>query len=225
MYRLLALTSALALAGAAAAQPAPPPGDAAGPDQSVFISPAGEPFRDEPSKPYPVGAWFARADADKDGGLTLKEFGDDALRFFDVVDANKDGRIDGREVQAYEQEIAPEILPRVRPLAPIGEFRPGRPNDRPARGADGRVRTRAPGAGMPKGAAAYGLLGEPQPVTAPDTDFNGVITREEWSKAAQRRFSRLDVNADRAVRLDELPRTPSQAMQEAEAEKPKRRLF
>ncbi|MEI9891976.1 MAG: EF-hand domain-containing protein, partial [Caulobacteraceae bacterium] len=56
----------------------------AGPPQraSLFVSPAGEPFRAGPGEPYPVAVWFRLADADGDGKLTRDEFVADAARFF-----------------------------------------------------------------------------------------------------------------------------------------------
>ena len=133
--RTLGLTAALALTLTACAgdppegpRRGPPPGeDGPGPrggGQQLFISPAGEPFRAPPGAPYPVAAWFAGADANHDGALTRDEFVADALRFFTVVDADKDGVIDGFEVSAYEQRIAPEIIGGAAPSmrrGPMGQ--------------------------------------------------------------------------------------------------------
>ncbi len=46
------------------------------------------------------GEWFERADADKDGRLTLAEAEAGPLAMFDKVDANKDGTISHEEHQA-----------------------------------------------------------------------------------------------------------------------------
>jgi hypothetical protein len=89
------------------------PGGRGAPDKaraSVFISPAGQPFRAPPGQPYPVGAWFAQADKDHDGRLTREEFRADFEAFFRVLDANSDGVIDGFELSDYEKTVAPEIL-------------------------------------------------------------------------------------------------------------------
>ena len=227
MLRTFAATAVVFAAAAAAAQPAQPP-DAAAPPTRLFISPAGEPFRGPMDGPYPSGDWFRKADADADGALTLKEFDADAARFFDVLDANKDGRIDSRETQAYESDVAPEILPRVRPMGAEPSFeermRMKRLRGGPPQGAAARRKGKTAPTG-PRGAGIYGLLNEPQPVAAADGDFNTLITRDEWSSAAQRRFARLDANADRSLRLDELPKTPIQALDEEEQETPRRRLF
>src|SRR6185503_18497922 len=83
----------------------------------LFVSPAGEPFRAGPGEPYPVAAWFKAADADGDGKLTREEFVADAARFFQTLDANHDGVIDGQELKAYETRVVPEITEeRAQPL-------------------------------------------------------------------------------------------------------------
>ncbi|AYJ86818.1 EF-hand domain-containing protein [Sphingomonas paeninsulae] len=81
-----------------------------GPRRSVlFISPAGEPFRAAPGDPYPVAAWFAQADTNHDGHLTIDEMRNDAARFFATLDVDHDGEIDPDEVTRYETQIVPEI--------------------------------------------------------------------------------------------------------------------
>lgn len=59
-------------------------------------------------------------------------------------------------------------------------------------------------------AAYYGLLGEPEPVRAADTDLDGRVTRAEFQAAADRRFKLLDKRGDGKLTLDELPLTPAQ---------------
>lgn len=80
---------------------------------NIFISPSGEPFRGRANDPYPEDVWFARVDANHDGALSQDEFVNDAIQFFHKLDLNGDGFIDGAELSAYEQRVAPEILPRV----------------------------------------------------------------------------------------------------------------
>src|ERR1700761_166061 len=57
--------------------------------------------RPPPGQPYPVSTWFRQADASGDGKLTHEEFVADAARFFQVLDANHDGVIDGLELKHY----------------------------------------------------------------------------------------------------------------------------
>jgi hypothetical protein len=60
------------------------------------------------------------------------------------------------------------------------------------------------------GAAPYNLLGEPEPVTAADTELNQRITRTEFLAAADRRFDALDVKGAGRLALADLPKTEAQ---------------
>ena len=71
-----------------------------------FISPMGEPFFSGQGG-EPLAVWFAQADANHDGSLTLAEMQTDADRFFGLLDINHDGEIDPDEITHYEQVIAP----------------------------------------------------------------------------------------------------------------------
>ncbi|MAK83438.1 MAG: hypothetical protein CMJ17_16435, partial [Phenylobacterium sp.] len=106
LLTLAALWTSAAATASAAPPPGPPPGRAAqGGGMEIFISPSGEPFRGAGG----LAAWFAGADADADGLVTLAEFEADAVRMFGQLDTDQNGSIDGFETQAYEREIAPEI--------------------------------------------------------------------------------------------------------------------
>lgn len=195
------------------------------PRRSLFISPAGEPFRAEPGAPYPIAAWFAGADADHDGALTRDEFFADALRFFDRIDGDHSGVIDGFEVSAYETQVAPEILqgfqgggesPGMRGQGgPRGQGGHGGGGRRGGGGGPpgggGKRGGGSPMGGMLQGATPYSLLAEPEPVMASDGDFDRRITRAEAAKAAKARFALLDTDGDGKLRLADLPQTPLQA--------------
>lgn len=188
---------------------------------NVFISPAGKPYRAASGEPYPVAAWFAQADADHDGRLTLEEFRQDALAFFAELDTNHDGVVDGFEVQAYEQKVAPEILPRVEGLA-AGEGMDlslgrggGDRNGQPVIGSNGAARRagaarQAAGDRVTQGAGVFSLLNEPEPVSAADASFDGKITPKEFLAAADRRFAALDSKSRGYLTLADLPKTPVQ---------------
>jgi hypothetical protein len=117
MRKLLLAAALAALAAPALAQepiqipehqygaPEPPRGGGEHMHRRLFISPSGEPFRGGDG----LADWFAQADTDHDGSLTLQEFQADALRVFKLYDLNGDGVIDGFEIQAYEHERVPEI--------------------------------------------------------------------------------------------------------------------
>lgn len=228
--RSLGLTAVLAasLAGCASGPPdgpggphgrGGPPGDGGpngqmrGPTSGplLFISPAGEPFRAPPGAPYPVKAWFDGADANHDGALSRDEFVADSLRFFAVVDTDKNGVIDGFEVSNYETRIAPEIIGLP---SPGGSVRRGPMGQGP--GGDGggdddmAPRRRQQGTNVLQGAALFGLIAEPEPVMASDGNFDRRITKDEAIKAAKTRFALLDTDKDGVLKLEELPKTPAQ---------------
>lgn len=209
------------------------PGDGAGRLTQLFISPCGEPFRAVAAAPYPVAAWFAKADKNGDGALDRTEFRADADAFFDVLDVNHDGVISGFEVSRYEHLIAPEILrgremgriearPRII-LAQMGGMGgmdgmggmgghssrgPGQDDDEPSSGG----RSGEPTAPSMEGAAPFNLLGEPEPVTGADVDFDSRITRAEFQSAADRRFRRLDAAGQGKLTLATLPQTQQQKL-------------
>lgn len=197
---LLAL-SAFGLAACASA-----PEDAPkGPRSTLFISPAGEPFHAGPGQPYPVGQWFAQADANHDGKLTRAEFRADFERFFKMLDQDHSGILDGAEVQRYEQDIAPEVLPR------LAQVRGGYPGERGAPGNRQLAETPPMRGGLAyDGAPAYSLLNVSEPVASADDSFDGKITLEAFLRAADRRFALLDKNKDGYLTLNTLPRTPEQ---------------
>jgi hypothetical protein len=187
---------------------------------NIFISPAGEPFRAGPGAPYPVTEWFARADSDHDGRLTRAEMRADALHFFDRLDENHDGVIDGLELQDYEQKVAPEILPQIVDLR-AGEGMDQSLTFGDPRNADNRSERRgsglanrqpapAQGVGV-QGAAVYSLENTPEPVAAADAQLDGRITRAEFARAVDSRFDLLDKSHSGYLTLAILPKTPLQA--------------
>ena len=186
------------------------------PRLNIFISPSGEPFHASPGVGNPVDAWFAQADADHDGAITLQEFKADAEVFFHKLDTNHDGVIDGFEVSDYEQKIAPEILPRIGrltfddipPLPDTGAGEHDRKNTE-RENSKPRPKGREGGAG---GASTYMLMNEPEPVASADTDFDGKVTLTEALAAARRRFDELDVKHDGRLTRVELPQTPAEKM-------------
>jgi len=170
------------------------------PRQQLFISPSGEPFRAPMDAPYPIGQWFARADANHDGAIDQGEFNADQLAFFDKLDVNHDGAIDGFESRAYEQTIVPEIAEggqRMGPPKKHGGFF----------GFGGEEKPTGP---VLMGAAGYNLLHEPLPVRTGDVDFDFKVTRQEALSLAARRFGLLDKDKNGRIELSELPKTPAQ---------------
>jgi hypothetical protein len=208
--------------------------------QSLFISPAGQPFRSPSDQPYPVAVWFAAADADHDGKLTRQELRQDGRRFFQILDANHDGVIDGVEVEAYEHGMVPEILAAAdipdqqgaergagggmggpgsggRGEGGRGGGRMGGHGGHRRSGGDDEGGGQGPPAGgalahSPLGAAPYSLTFVVEPVSNADADFDGKVTLSEFLAALDRRFDELDPMGQGYLTLDALPKTRVQRM-------------
>jgi Ca2+-binding EF-hand superfamily protein len=186
----------LVIAAAAAAQsPLPPPADL-GPGRP-FMSPMGEPVFGRTPNEEGLTAWFARADSNHDGVLTLDEMTVDAERFFKMLDHNHDGEIDPDEISYYEEVIAPEVHGRAIAAASATTAAGSREGARSQRRLGGF--TGFGGRDDEAGAGRYGLLQIPEPVSSADSDFNRGVSEQEFKSAAIKRFQLLD--ADRTGRL------------------------
>jgi Ca2+-binding EF-hand superfamily protein len=187
------ITIALGLLAAPALAPPPAPG--------IFLSPMGEPFRSASGDN--VGAWFAAADRDGDGALTPAEMRADAARFFASLDTDGDGEIEPAEMARYETVVAPEVQVGLQMRGTrFGDWRdPHGRNRRVALYDDGI-----------EGAGRYAFLNIPQPVIAADEDLNRGVSREEFERAADRRFGLLDRDGDGRLVRAELPPLPQPSL-------------
>lgn len=232
---LLGSLIVLAGTGSAWAQNAPPEGPPPGPWRPdgpppsdphrgpLFISPMGEPFRGTPGGPAPQDAWFDGTDANHDGALSEDEMIADAARFFAVLDVRKDGEIDPEDIERYETVLAPEI--RTSGFGGGGGGRrpggrghgggrrgghggggPGGIGPGGGDGEDGSRPGRDPSIGMKQGAARFGYLAYPEPVTVADRNLNRGVDPAEFAKAASQRFALLDANHDGKIEKSELPK-------------------
>jgi EF hand len=188
---------------------------------NVFISPCGKPFRAPMAAPYPVVTWFKQADTKGDGKLDHAEFMADTVAFFNVLDLNGDGVLDGYEVSIYEHRVAPEILGfRVDVGALQPPWVPGQARLWLAQGSDmpgnpGPSGDHEPSEGPQKetvdesgkGASPYGFFNAPEPVTAADPDFRGLVTKDNFLKLADHHFTLLDHDGVGYLTLDKLPKT------------------
>ena len=168
-----------------------------------FLSPMGEPFRSRAPDDDPFARWFHQADHNQDGVLTADEMRTDAERFFATLDTDRDGRIDSEERMTYESKIAPEVQSNSRWKYTRQETAaPARAGDDQDRGDRRRRRSNNVDGyqldGL-QGAARYGLLNLPEPVSGADADFNRIVTLDEFRRAAAYRFQLLD--SDRSGRL------------------------
>ena len=192
------LLSLLQAPAASVAPPAAAPVSASRHPRRLFISPMGEPFRSKSREDDTLADWFAQADQNHDGRLTLEEMQADAQRFFALLDLNHDGEIDPDEVTHYEDAIAPEVrtgehfsLTSFESNAP--EAGAGRGSGR-RRGDSGRRPSFRGGDDPHQGAGRFGLLDLPEPVVSADSDFNRGISLTEFRQAAVQRFLALDLD-------------------------------
>jgi hypothetical protein len=168
-------------------------------DQRLFISPMGEPFRGGPES-EPESDWFKGVDKNGDGRLDVQEMRDDAERFFIVLDPDKSGEIDPREMTRYEGEIAPEVSLRIGGGMGRDPARDGYDSS-----ATGTQPTPQFAYRSSQGAGLFSYFDSPQLVLSADTNFNRGVSAGEFQRAAERRFNMLDANKDGWLRPEELP--------------------
>lgn len=172
------------------------------PFATLYISPAGEPSRTD-GRTDPAAIWFARADADHDGKLTLPELVADTNRFFATLDTDRSGEIDPQEMQHYEYKVAPEIK-----LYQAGQDH--HPQSGAARREAKRAARQRHAYDAPYGAGEYASLNIPEPVASADLDLNRGVSMAELDQAAAARFAELDAARLGYLTLAALPRSPAQ---------------
>lgn len=206
MRPALFIAAAALLGSAAVAQTAPPIDHPATGRSPVYLTLMGEPVRGEPGGPAPLDSWIARADANHDGSISMIEFIADAGRFLDLLDVNKNGRVDADEIERYEQVVAPPSVRLAGGLRPP-QFHETRSNSTANAGpVPGGEDIDSPAGGGP-GARSTMLVGLPEPVAMADADLNRSVSKEEMQRAAVRRFQATDQNGDHVLTRDELTGT------------------
>ncbi len=218
------LLCAVALAGCAGPRMGPGgPFEARPAPAALFVSPFGEVFTAAPGGTWPVGDWFRGADANLDGAVAYEEFAADGRRWFDHLDADRDGRLGQAELWAYEASLRELGGGMGAGGAGKGARGPGTRLQGPAQGASLGLAPPQTGGGSnirrqrgPRGPRGYGIVAEagffnlPQPVKSADVNIDQRVTAEEWAAATQRWFLALDTDRDGRLTLATLPRTPLQ---------------
>lgn len=222
---LLALLAAMQDAPATPAppEPAPEPGivvnGAPGcgpPFARLYVAPMGQPFRTDGFKD-PEALWFAQADADHNGRLTLAEMTADADQFFAILDRDHDGEIDPQEMSIYENQMVPEIK-----LYQPGQYR--RPQGHDAKKAAKRAARARADYEAPYGAGLYASLNIPEPVVSADLDINRGVSLSEINQVTASRFQTLDSAGAGVLTLATLPRSPAQqAIDDCRADEAKKK--
>ncbi len=189
---------------ALAAEPAAPPA----PQGGIFLSPMGEPFRSKQPGADNAAAWFAAADRDGDGALTLAEMSADSQRFFALLDSDRDGELEMVEIARYENEVAPEVQVGLQMRSTgVGDWGGGR-----------RPRVVVFERGV-EGAGRYSFLRIPHPVMAADQDMNRGVSAAEFAQAAAERFALLDKDRDGRIARAELPPLPQPRLRRPRGER------
>jgi hypothetical protein len=170
---------------------------------ALFVSPMGEPFRSGEPDMAPMSLWIAAADSDADSRLTLAEFLTDAMRFFARLDANRNDAATSLESTAIYDREAPEMFSAWDDTSHRQTTAERRDS------IDGPVeddqRRSAPRLDRLRGAQAYGLLHDVEPVMSCDGNFDRRVARAEFEACAARRFALIDANHDGAFTADEAP--------------------
>ena len=162
----------------------------------------GEPIRTD-GRTDPMAVWFAQADADHDGRLTLAELQADADRFFTTLDVDRSGEIDPQEMADYENKVAPEIKLYQPDQDPRAHNRQQKHDAKQA--AKQRSDYEAP-----YGAGLYATLNIPQPIVSADLDLNRGVSRAELATVAANRFPALDTTGRGYLTYDTLAKSPAQ---------------
>jgi hypothetical protein len=201
--------------------------------ENLFISPCGQPFRAPQGAPYPVADWFKQADKNADGKVDRAEFNADAEAFFKILDINRDGFLSPYEVAVYERKIAPEVggarvdamlgqRPRLW-LAQYGGGMGGGMGGMGGQGGRGSMGGGSPSGQQPpspspkpdvdeshQGASPFSFFDEPEPVTAADLHFRGIVSKDDFLVLSNAHFDSLDRHEQGYLTLETLPMTPVQ---------------
>jgi len=205
---ILLVTASLASAAETQQQPSQPGAPAE--RVPIYLSLMGEPFRGVAGGPRPLADWFAVADLNHDGAISLTEMLEDASRFFKVLDVDGNGVISPIEMARYERDVAPARVRFQAGLRPVRSadksdstgrrsYDPGQPAESGGRRSFGSI-----GEGAGRMTRDLEFLEVPQPVLMADADFDQRVSADEFAKLAARRFVANDKNKDGLLQPSEL---------------------
>lgn len=163
---------------------------------TLLGEPLGRPMADEAAYADIVVVWAKGLDANHDGFLSPDELKPDIARFFQVIDQDKDGSINSRELGDYRNARL-QALRGGRPPGPDPDQagpdrRPGGEDRRPREGGRG-----------PGGGGGWTGGGEDK-VMAADRNLDFRVTVEEMTALAADRLRALDSNHDGRTSLEEI---------------------
>ncbi len=154
-------------------------------------SPNGEPLSGGPlgkvSCDLALSGWFDRVDTNRDGAIDGSEFDADAMRQFAAMDSDKDGYLTPPELSIYRAPYRPE--PRTRQRRDRNERRSfwdwSKDDDELG--------------DLPRNNL-------PDPVMAADTNLDQRVSLAEFRAYARRKFAMLDIDRDGKLSRDEVRR-------------------
>jgi EF hand len=204
------LLAAVSLASAAEAQQRPSQPQSPTERVPIYLSLMGEPFRGVVGGPRPLADWFAVADLNHDGAVSLIEMLQDASRFFKLLDVDGNGAITSIEMARYERDIAPARVRFEGGLRPVRSADKSDSTGRRSYNEDqsseggGRRSFSSIGGGAGRMTRDLEFLEVPQPVLMADADFDQRVSADEFAKLAARRFAANDKNKDGLLQPSEL---------------------
>jgi len=171
----------------------------------TMAAPRGGADRDGPRlRPEPMFVHLLKvADTNKDGKITKEEFNTRQEALFTEIDADKDGSITPKEMRDYRKAKMEEwraANPKPEKAAVDGDKKKAEGDKKDGEGKPREAREEGKGKGR-KGKMS-GMF------ASADTDGNGQLSKPEFMAAGEKIFTRLDVNNDGVISVDDMPDRP-----------------
>ena len=171
----------------------------------TMAAPRGGADRDGPRlRPEPMFVHLLKvADTNKDGKITKEEFNTRQEALFTEIDADKDGSITPKEMRDYRKaktEAWRAANPKPEKAAVDGDKKKAEGDKKDGEGKPREAREEG------KGKGRKGKMGGM--FASADTDGNGQLSKPEFMAAGEKIFTRLDVNNDGVISVDDMPDRP-----------------